>query len=264
MTFQTTQTVKFAVFIFIFIGCLALSRGSASQDLPMTADDLIYLTENFPPHNYEQDGVIKGASIEILELIWDKLGSTRTNRDVALMPWARAIKRLENEPNVVLFGMGYSVERAKKFHWIGPYYKHNLTLIAKKTDRITIHHINDAKRFLIGVVREDFGNQFLLSFGFSPDKLDPAPDIETLFNKLNYNRFQLVCYPEDTFFKYIATHHPDKSDIYEPVFQISNMRSGFGFSKKIPVSLIRQFQTALDELKAEGAVDAILQKYNLR
>lgn len=229
----------------------------------MTADDLVYLTENFPPHNFVKDGRIAGASMEILELIWKKLDCRKTHKDVRLMPWARAIKRLENEPNIVLFGMGYSVERVKKFHWIGPYYHHSLSLIAKKKHRFKIHHINDAKALLIGVVREDIGHQILLNLGFFPEHLDLSCDIETLFKKINYGRFNLVCYADQAFFKHISTHHPDTADLFETVLQVSNMRSGFGFSKQVPLSLVREFQRALNDLKGTSALASILEKYHM-
>lgn len=42
------------------------------------------------------------------------------------------------------------------------------------------------------------------------------------------------------------------------------MRSGYGFSKKIPTSLVRKIQTALDELLNEGVVRKIFGKYQIR
>ena len=145
----TAVTVFFITVLFP-----AVSRhANAADETDVTADDLIYLTENFPPHNFEQDGHLMGASIEILQLIWEQIGSSRSVRDIRLMPWARAIKRLENEPNIVLFGMGYSLERSKKFHWVGPYYEHSLSLIAKTRDKIKVHHIDDVKGKTIVILR---------------------------------------------------------------------------------------------------------------
>lgn len=253
------KTALAVILIFLYI-----PLSSARCDTTVTADDLIYLTENFPPHNFVKEGNITGASVEILELIWKRLDCKKTTRDIKVIPWARGMKQLENEPNIVLFGMGYSVERIKKFQWVGPYYHHALSLIAKKEKNIKIHHIDDAKSYLIGVVREDVGNQFLLNLDFSPEKLDLSSDVESLFNKINYNRFNLICYAGDAFLKFVSEHHPDKTDDFEPVFEVSNMRSGFGFSKTIPKELIQQFQTALDELISDGSVDGVLHKFHMK
>ncbi len=228
----------------------------------ISADDLIYLTENFPPHNYMKNGSIDGVSVEILELIWKKMGVSKTKSDIALVPWARGIKRLENEPNIVLFGMGFSQDRAKKFHWAGPYFSQTISLIAKKEKKIRINTIDDAKAFQIGVVREDIGQQTLLKLGFDSSKLDLSSDIDMLFRLFKYERFDLICYVENVFFDY-AGRQDINGMLFETVIQIVSTNSGFGFSKKIPVSLIKQFQTALDQLKEENAIDIILKKHGL-
>jgi len=250
---------------FVFFACIFhfFIPMNALCNPEISADDLIYLTENFPPHNFEKDGRLMGASVEILELIWTRMGSSRRKSDIQLVPWARGIKRLENEPNVVLFGMGFSAERIKKFHWVGPYYEHALSLIAKKEKNIRIYKIEDAKEINIGVVREDIGHQMLLNLGFLPARLDLSPDIDSLYHKLAANRFNLICYVEPSFFEYADTQSPDRN-IYEPIFQISNMKSGFGFSKNIPETLVKKFQNALDDLKTSSSIDVILKKYHMK
>ncbi len=228
-----------------------------------TADDLIYYTENFPPHNYLDNGSLQGASVDILELIWQRLGSSKDRRNIILAPWARTIKMLENQPNMVLFGMGFSLERAKKFHWVGPYYTHELSLISKNNHPLSIPTLGYAKQFSIGVVRQDMGHQMLKSLGFQETHLDLSSDIEQLHKKFVRNRFELICYVKNAYFKYLD-HLDTDPTIFKAVYQISMMRSGFGFSRQIPLSLIQQFQTALDELKADQSVARVLEKYDMR
>ncbi|NOX34441.1 MAG: amino acid ABC transporter substrate-binding protein [Deltaproteobacteria bacterium] len=252
----------FKINLILIISFVLTCPLNAFCDNALTADDLVYLTENFPPHNYIKDGRLVGASVEILEMIWKKLGSLKTKNDIKLIPWARAIKRMKNEPNIVLFGMGFSVDRIKKFHWVGPYYTHSLSLIAKKEEKIKINALEDAKMFLIGVVREDVGHQMLINLHFQASNLDLSSDIDVLFNKLKYDRFNLICYVEPAFFKYMDKHNLNK-DLFEPVFQVSDMRSGFGFSKEIPGYLILKFQKALDELKNNKSINKILKKYKM-
>jgi len=241
---------------FIFNSNLYCAQG-------VTADDLIYMTENFPPHNFIRNNTLEGASVEILELIWEKMGTSKSRKDIKIIPWARGIKRLKNEPNTVLFGMGYSRERSVNFHWVGPYYTHTLALISKKSNPIKINRIEDAKHFQIGVVREDIGHQTLLKNGFSPQKLDLAGDIDSLYRKLKYNRFDMICYVEHSFFNYLATKTSDHY-AFKPIFRVANMKSGFGFNKNIPSELIKKFQHSLDELIDENKVNSILNKYKMK
>ncbi len=228
----------------------------------ITADDLVYYTENFPPHNYMEKDILQGASVDILELIWQKLGASKNRQDIIIAPWARTIKMLEKKSNMVLFGMGFSPERAKKFHLVGPYYTHELSLISKKSHPLIISTLEHAKIFPIGVVRQDMGHQMLKNLGFKETDLDLSSDIEQLHKKFIKNRFELICYIKHTYFKYLISVGANPDD-FKAIYPISVMKSGFGFSKQIPLPLIRQFQTALDELKEDGSIALVLEKYDL-
>jgi len=252
-------------FLLAFMLCwtiLFISGLTGIEAAEITADDLVYYTEHFPPHNYLENNRIKGASVDILELIWQKLGASKTRAEILIVPWARAIKKLETEPKMVLFGMGFSRERAEKFHWVGPYYAHDLSLISKKSRPLVIPTLERAKKFTIGVVRQDIGHQTLKTMGFQKDNLDLSSDLEQLHEKFIRDRFELICYVKNTYFEYLTGQGIDPKEFKE-VYQISIMKSGFGFSKKIPLSLIQEFQTALDELKADNSVARILKKYSL-
>ncbi len=255
------QPIKLSITLVFLISLFFSSSLYCAQAI--TANNLVYLSENFPPHNFIKDNNLKGASVEILELIWKKMGASKTRDDIEIMPWARGIKRLENESNTVLFGMGYSQERANKFHWVGPYYTHSLALISKKSKQLKINRIEDAKQFYIGVVREDMGHQILLKRGFPSQRLDLSSDIDILYKKLNYDRFDVICYVEHSFINYLTANKLNQH-LFEPIFQISNMRSGFGFNKNIPSDLIEKFQHSLDELIDENKVNLILNKYKMK
>jgi polar amino acid transport system substrate-binding protein len=256
MKFSIKKRIAALLFVLLF---LPVSVGSTE----VSADDLIYLTENFPPHNFIKNGQLVGASIEIIEMIWQKLGASKTRNDIQITPWARGLKQLENDPRTALFGMGYSRERALKFHWVGPYYTHAISLITKSDRLPDIITIEDAKNLHIGVVREDMGHQILLKNGFSEEKIDLSSDIDILFQKLKYKRFDMICYVTHSFFKYLETNGHDTLD-YKSVYQIAQMKSGFGFNRQIPIQLINKFQLSLNQLIHEKKIDPILKKYKMK
>ena len=49
-------------------------------------DDLILMTEEFPPYNFEADGYLQGTSIDLMCLILKKAGSTLSRDDIRLLP----------------------------------------------------------------------------------------------------------------------------------------------------------------------------------
>lgn len=228
----------------------------------MTADDLFYVTENFPPHNYMEDGELKGISVEVLELIWKKLGADRKRSQVQVLPWARAIKMLESHSNMVLFGMGYTRERGEKFQWAGPYFTHELSLISRSDNPVLIRSMDDARQMTIGVVRMDIGHQFLEEHGFDPSALEFCDDVGQLHQKFIYQRFQLICYVPHAYFVYSESQGIPRSE-FKNLFTLSVSRSGFGFSRQVPGTLVRQFQKALDELRDEGTLKSILKRYGV-
>lgn len=227
------------------------------------AIDLIYLTESYPPHNYLENGRLTGVSIEILQLMWKKLGLSNTAADVKMLPWARGMARIQKEKNIVLFGMGYSAERSETLNWVGPYYAHSLFLIGKKEGKFSIHNLDDAKAFKVGVVREDVGHQILVKKGFPLSSLDLTNNADSLYRKLKAGRIDMICFMEDSAFKAMPKSglNPDN---YERLFEIFQLKSGFGFSKQVPKSVITDFQGALDAVIQDGSVASILKKYKLK
>ncbi len=227
---------------------------------PVTADDLIYLTEKYPPHNFEENGELKGISVEILELIWKKMGSKMTRKDVSLVPWARGYNQVLKEKNIVLFAMGYSDERVKVLQWVGPYYAHSLVFISKKSRGLKIGSLEDSKKYKIGVIREDIGQHILAKKGFNIKELDLSSSISSMLKKLDAGRIDMICYMDDIGFVQLAGEGYNTDD-FETIFNVIEMKSGFGFNKDIPKELVQQFQKYLDELVKDGTVQKILDKY---
>ena len=68
-------------------------------------NELTVLTEDLPPLNYIDNGVLVGPSVEIVREIIKRLG---TKEQIQVYPWARAYKMALEEKNIVLFGMTYT------------------------------------------------------------------------------------------------------------------------------------------------------------
>lgn len=229
---------------------------------PVSALDLIYLTEQYPPHNYMERGELKGLSIEILQLIWKKLDMKNSVEDIKVIPWARGMERIKSEPNIVLFGMGWSPDRLEFLNWIGPYYAHSLYLIAKKERKIRIAQLKDAEAYLVGAVRSDIGHGVLESKGFPMSSVDLNNSQNALFKKLDSGRVDMICYMEEAAFKSMPRNGLNPGD-YEKVFEVFQLKSGYGFSKQVPKEFLDAFQGALNELVEEGRTTQILKKYKV-
>jgi ABC-type amino acid transport substrate-binding protein len=169
---------------------------------------------------------------------------------------------LRHKPNIVLFGMGYSKERAAQFHWVGSYYSYSLGLIGKKSAHHNIKSLAEAKKMTIGAVRDDLGSSLLLKMGFPQSSIELSNNQESLFLKLKNDRVDLVSYSDDA-----AIEGMKKAGLnfakYEMVYEIKRLKAGFGFSKQVPQHIIDDFQHALEDLVKSGAVKKILLKHKL-
>lgn len=224
------------------------------------AEDLIYLTENYPPQNFIEDGKLQGISVDILKMIWKNMGVDLSTEDITLVPWARGFKDILTKDNIVLFGMGFSEERNKVLNWVGPYYSHSLVLIGKKSNKTTITAIEDIKKYKVGTIKDDIGDQVLLSKEIPDSNLYRANSMAAMLKMLNSGRTDLICYMEDTFFIYLNDQKISHED-YEIIYTVAEYYSGYGFSKDIPEELVASFQKELDKLIKSGDIDKIIKKY---
>ncbi len=157
---------------------------------PVLPAELTILTENLPPLNYLEEGVLVGPSVEIVKEIQRRVGS---REQIKVYPWVRAYKMALEEENVVLFSMTYTEDRRDKFKWIGPLAKKRDILVAKKGSEIRIRSLEDAKKVgRIGTLRDDTKEHLLKSYGFT--NLEPVSDDNKNAQKLVLGRIDLWVY----------------------------------------------------------------------
>jgi len=60
---------------------------SLAADQTVSAKDLTYITEQYPLYNYQEDGMLQGISIDLLEKIWEKMNVSINESAIKLLPW---------------------------------------------------------------------------------------------------------------------------------------------------------------------------------
>ncbi|MCP4163486.1 MAG: transporter substrate-binding domain-containing protein [Deltaproteobacteria bacterium] len=144
--------------IFITIFITFLSSNLFSQSLP----GFLIMTENWKPYNFQEDGVIKGVSTDMLVLMLKKIGSQQGRKDIKLYPWSRSYKLVQEKKNAVLYTTTRTPEREKMFKWVGPIFDMTFYIYALKSKKIKIKSYDDLKKYKIGVIREDVTEQLLV------------------------------------------------------------------------------------------------------
>ncbi len=235
-----------------FMGCVFLF--SVQHAL---STELTILTENLPPLNYLKDGKLVGPSVEIVKEIQRRVGS---NDEIQVYPWARAYKKVQEEDNVVLFGMTHTEDRHGKFKWIGPLASKRDILVARKESGIKIDTLEDAKKVKrIGTLREDTRERFLKEHGFT--NLESVSDEQKNARKLVLGRIDLWAYKKPGLKTVCELAGVDYDEV-EEVYSLREIDVSIAFSKKTPDSIVRAWTRVFDEMLADGTITRIRNKWS--
>jgi len=231
-----------------------------SKEFAADFQKIKWMTEEYAPYNYSENGIFKGISVDILQEIWKRAGVKDAKPDIEVLPWARGYMYLKNEKNSCLFSMGITEERKKQFIFSNPILSNNNVIIAKKSKRYKINSINELKDIIIGTVRDDAGEQLLVSAGWNVDSLERSSSAETLVRKLAMDRMDAISYGEDTATYNMKLYGIDQNQ-YEVIYLINKSETAFGFNIETEAETIRKFNKAIDELKKDGTIEKIRAKY---
>ena len=115
--------------IFVTVSTTTISCLASNQTV--SAKDLTYITEQYPPYNYQEDGRLQGISVDLLEKVWERLSVNLNRSAIQLLPWTEGYQRTLKENNTVLFTTFRIPEREQLFKWVGPIASGRDVLLAK-------------------------------------------------------------------------------------------------------------------------------------
>ncbi|MGD9181228.1 MAG: ABC transporter substrate-binding protein [Desulfobacterales bacterium] len=221
--------------------------------------ELTILTENLPPLNYLENGVLVGPSVEIVKEIQRRVGS---QEPIQVYPWARAYKMALKDENVILFGMTHTKVRQDLFKWLGPLATKRDILVARKDSGIKINNLEDAKKVnRIGTLRDDTRERLLKSHGFT--NLEPVSDEQLNAKKLALGRIDLWTYKIPGLKTVCDLAGVDHKE-FEEVFHLREINLMIAFSKKTSDSIVQKWTNAFNEMSADGTIIQIRKKWNMK
>ncbi len=243
--------------VWLSIPSTGLATGS------VTIDDIDFVTENYPPYNYGENGELKGIWIDVLVEVLKNMNAWQTRDDIKLLPWARGYRAALSKANTCIFGTVRTKERETLFKWAGPVTQGSYSLIALKNKDIHIDRIEDAARYKIGVVKDDFAvtllgengipeKQFLYFFGENA-----AHEIVKELNRGNVD----LWFIEHTSARWMLKQHKFNARDYKVVFRIPSYDGYFAFNKKTPNHLVEKFQASLENIMGSFVFQDIVNHY---
>lgn len=210
----------------------------------------------YPPLAFEVDGELKGVAPEVVREIQAMVGDTNV---IKVGPWLRAYKQAQNEERQALFAIVRIPERESLFKWVGPIFGEGDYFFRLKGTEVSVDSLEDARSVgRIAVRKDGYTHQALRGKGFT--NLDVGPTYDSSFKKLSEGRVDLVLMGEHTYYHMVSKAGLDPDKFERTNYKFAESGAWLAFSRDISDATIAKWQAALDELKASGKYDEIMQR----
>lgn len=246
-----------AVTALLFIYCFSCPF-FVYADETLTAADITYYSENYPPANYFENEKFIGVSIDTLRLMWKVLGVAEQN--VMVVPWARAYVNTLQHKNTMLFSMSRTANREKLFHWVGPIYTAKHVLLSRTDFKHNIKKVEDAFRYPVAAIRNDISEIALLNSGFPQHNIAYLNDLNQAMQLLENGRLDLIIISENSINPIVSDNHFSR-DKFKIVFTVNEHSNYFAFNKETSSEFIEAFKQAFEQIALEREV--IRRKYGV-
>lgn len=242
--------------ILIMVAVLLLSVQSHAESLEV-------VTEEWPPYTYTENGRVVGVVSEIVRATLDRAGM---DYSIKIYPWARSYDEAMNGKNVLIYSIFKLPNREYLFKWVKlDGLAVNMHLFRPKfRPEIKVPTIADARQYRVGVTRETSTHHFLLSKGFvEGENLFPVNSEEQNILKSNPANQRIDLTTGDT----LSMAHWLKvsgfvSDYWVQQALLFKEDIYIAFGLKTSDAVVEKVRTAFLELKAEGQIEAIREKYS--
>lgn len=237
------------------LACLLLASGVMAS---VAQGQTIRAVTETTPYTYQKGERVEGSATEVVEKTL--LAAGLTDHQIKLYPWARAYDMALKEPNVLIYLIARTAARERQFQWAGEIMKiqYHLYRLKERTD-IAIKTLADARRYTIGVMRDDVRQQYLQSKGFL--RLVVSAQSMDNFNKLIKRQVDLAPFTEDDANSLCAEAHFECAGL-ERVLTLDEASTGLymAYSNATADSTVLKTRAAFDRLKADGTVRRIMER----
>ncbi|TXT40183.1 MAG: amino acid ABC transporter periplasmic protein [Comamonadaceae bacterium] len=259
--------------VLIVMSCLALGLEEANAvqsevDLKELLSKVTVVTCIEPPYQMQEEGrPLTGVSVELVQMM---LKEADVDLKIEVYPWARAYGMAQRQENVLLFSILRNPPREKLFKWVDALHPFHVNLYRMKNrPDIVVNTLEDAKKYRIGVLRDDSRNIFLRSQGFG-GKLDEVALDSQNIKKLFLGRIDLL--PSDPivlsyWFKVInadpASLEKYSMEKVEGIYHVTGAdgENYVAMSPQTDDRVVEHFRRALDRVKTGPQYQQLLDKY---
>lgn len=226
--------------------------------LTASAEKVIFVTEDYPPYVYEENGRATGFDSDTIREVCKRLGIEPKFR---FLPWKRALSQVKRGTAHAIYSLMRTDERSEFLYYPSEILCVDKNVIfGRKGSGIKVLCLDDLKEITLGVVVEySYGPTFDEFKGLTKEY---CRNTEILLRKLNAKRMSVAIANE-----YVAKHLLKKMELknrFEVLFKVSEDPMYVAFSKALGQKgkdLSEKFSQVLEQLKREGVIQKNIDKY---
>ena len=242
---------RFLVLLFILSSsCLALPN------------NITIVTEQLPPYNYQEDGVMKGMSTEVLQAVLQEL-----NLDIPIKvyPWARAYRMATALENVLIYSISRIAQRESSFKWVGVIAPVSFGVFAlKKRPDIKVNSLDGLRPYKLGTVQGDALDQYFTKKGFTNIVKSNSKEVSMKMFLMGRSDIWSVSKQTGVYLLKKAGISPNES--VREILKLKEFSAGnqyMAFSLATKDKVVNQFKEALKSIKKKGVYQNIIKKYEI-
>ena len=213
-------------------------------------DELMFLTEEYPPFNYVENGTIRGIAVDLLLGVFGQMDNTISSDHIRVLPWSRAYEIALTRNNTAIFSTVRLAGREDSFKWAGPLGSERKVIFANRGSDIKISGPEDLEKYRIGVVRDDAAFTQLRALGLDASNIVEMGNVQAIISLMQEETIDLWCYG-DLAGRYFTENETGDPSYFEVVYTLDCEDLYFAFNKNTPDRIVDAFQAALDHLRYE-------------
>ncbi|BAU77068.1 substrate-binding periplasmic protein [Metapseudomonas furukawaii] len=240
-------------------GTLMVLAGAARAEVDEHYS-VVLLTENFPPYNmsingknFAQEDNIDGIAVDIVREMFKRAG---VKYSLTLrFPWDRIYKLALEKPGYGVFVTARLPEREQSFKWVGPIGPDDWVMLARADSPISLSSLDDARQYKVGAYKGDAIAEYLIQ-----QKLEPVTALRDQENAKKLEKGQIDLWATgDPAGRYLARQEGVGG--LKTVLRFNQAELFLALNKDVPDEVVNRLQASLDQMRAEGFVDEILDSY---
>lgn len=221
------------------------------------------VTESYIPYGYEENGLVKGVAVDVVTEAFRRIGY---NVELKMLPWTRALQMVEDGDTDGIFCAFYSDERAIFMDYLQEplAYEAQYCYTLKDSSVVFDGTLDSLKPYRIGVIQDwYYGAAFDEAVKSGDFAVERVTDLSVNIQKLLDGRIDVIVNPRLSTLYYLKQMKIQDRVVEQTVPFREPTALYLGFTKKrfLDPALVRDIDTELAEMKADGTYQRIVDQY---